>query len=241
MHRIVVLQHSACETLGIIEDIVIEKGLAAHYVRTFEGQPVPHDIDDAVGLIIMGGPMGVYEQDRYPFLGNEMRLIQHALKADKPILGICLGSQLLAAVLGASVTKGSRAEIGWHAVRLLPGADTDDLWEGVNRSFMGFHWHRDIFDLPTGAVPLASSEMTEYQAYRYGHGAYGFLFHMEVTEKIINEMVVMFSDELVENSLSGSIIRAGIRKWLSSLQGVGRTVFQRWVSRIATCAHEGAV
>lgn len=101
--------------------------------------------------------MGVYEQDRYPFLSEEIRLIETALKQEKPLLGVCLGSQLLAAALGVKVTKGRKKEIGWHPVNLTDAATTDPLWGGVKSPFVAYHWHGDTFELPRAAVSLASS------------------------------------------------------------------------------------
>ncbi|MBI4308419.1 MAG: type 1 glutamine amidotransferase, partial [Chloroflexi bacterium] len=118
MSTVLVLQHAAPETLGAIADALKAAGLAFRYVRTFAGEPVPQDLGDAAGLVAMGGPQSVYEQDRFPYLRDELRLIERALKAGRPILGICLGSQLLAAALGAPVTRGKQKEIGWHRVAL---------------------------------------------------------------------------------------------------------------------------
>jgi GMP synthase (glutamine-hydrolysing) len=106
VREVLVLQNAGCETLGTIAGALDAAGVAPRYVRAFGGEPVPQAMGDAAGLIVMGGPMAVYEHPRYPFLRDEMRLIEQALRADRPILGVCLGSQLIASVLGAAVTKG---------------------------------------------------------------------------------------------------------------------------------------
>jgi len=228
--RVWVLQHVPCETLGIIADVLAAANLSPQYVRTFAGEPVPRDMRDAVGLVVMGGPMGVYEHTQYPHLRAEMRLIERALGENKPVLGVCLGSQLLAATLGAEVKPGARKEIGWYPITLSPEAATDSLWAGVESPFVAYHWHGDIFDVPRGAVTLASSELTACQAFRYGERAYGFLFHMEVTDLIIDDMVRNFAAELTSVGLEADQILAGAREHLRSLQAVGRTVFGRWVN-----------
>lgn len=230
MSKVWVLQHIHCETPGTIANALESTATTAHYVRTFEGQPVPKTIGDVAGLIVMGGPMGVYDHPRYPFLRDEMRLIDQALQQEKPVLGVCLGSQLLAATLGAAVTKGERKEIGWHPVTLTESAVTDRLWAGVEPSFMAYHWHGDVFELPQGAVSLASSGLTECQAFRYGRSAYGFLFHMEMTERIIEDMVKTFTDELQEAGVDGREIVGRVGDYLPDLQKIGETVFQRWAS-----------
>lgn len=230
--KVWVLQHIHCETLGIIADALESIDISPHYVRPFEGQPVPKGMGDAVGLIVMGGPLGVYDHPQYPFLMDERRLIEKALHKEKPVLGVCLGSQLLAATLGAPVTKGKGKEIGWYPVTLLESAKTDRLWAGVEPSFIAYHWHGDIFDLPRGAVLLASSESTKCQAFRYGHNAYGLLFHMEVTGKIIQDMVETFMDELQEVGIDGSDILRKVKGCLPQLQNTGGLVFRRWANLV---------
>ena len=124
-HKVVVVQHVACEKPGLIAEGLKSRGVSLNYTCTFKGQPVPRNLDEASGLVIMGGPMGVYEQARYPFLADEMRLIARALEEKKPVLGICLGSQLLAAALGATVTPGKQKEIErWAELVELSGKRT---------------------------------------------------------------------------------------------------------------------
>jgi len=182
----------------------------------------------------MGGPMGVYEQDRYPILRQDIHLIEEALRQDKPILGVCLGSQLLAAALGSPVTKGKSKEIGWHPISLTQAAMRDPLWTKLEPSFMAYHWHGDIFELPSGAVSLASSEKTPHQAFRYGRAAYGILFHMEVTERIIEDMVKTCQDELQSAGLTGRRIVQQARKHLPRLDEIGKSVFTRWAGLVKT-------
>ena len=229
---VTILQHIQCETPGIISDCLQAANIDMRFVRTFEENPIPLNLDAQAGLIIMGGPMSVYDQSQFPFLRAEQRLIENALKDDKPVLGVCLGSQLLAATLGADVKSGTQKEIGWHPVTLTESAATDSLWKELPDRFMAYHWHGDVFDLPQDAVSLASSEMTPCQAFRYGVQAYGFLFHMEVTAKIIKNMVAEFQDELEEQRIpAGSIIKKS-RDYLSELQTIGGKVFGRWLKSL---------
>jgi|SRR5579885_84632 len=228
MAKIWVIQHTACETLGTIAEALEAHALAWQYVRVFEGRPVPEQIGDAGGLIVMGGPMGVYEQDRYPHLKDELHLIRSALDAARPVLGICLGSQLLAAALGARVFKGPRKEIGWYPVRLSPAALEDRLWSGTAHPFDALHWHGDVFELPAGAVSLASSELTAHQAFRYGPSAYGLLFHLEMTAPMIGAMAAEFGDELREAGGDAAQLTAQSPDRCARIASLAETVFSRW-------------
>ena len=232
MSKVLIIQHVRAETPGTIGEILRAAHIPTKIVRVFEGEHVPAGLGDAAGLVVVGGPMGVYEQERYPFLRRELRLIEQALKKEKPILGVCLGSQLLAAGLGAEVKPGRRKEIGWHRLRVKKSASVDPLWVGIRPVFTAYHWHGDVFALPLGAVSLASSDMTRHQAFRYGKNAYGFLFHMEVTEKIIRDMVRTFAGELREAKLSRAAIISGVKKHLSRLNEIGDIVFSRWAGLV---------
>ena len=227
-----VLQHIAIETPGLIADALAQAQLTPQIIHSFAGEPVPANLDGADALLLMGGPMGVYDHPQFPFLKQEMRLIEAALRAEKPILGICLGSQLLAAALGAPVTKGKQKEIGWHPVRLTTEALQDPLWQGTVPSFTALHWHGDVFELPSGAVGLASSNLTPHQAFRYGRNAYGFLFHMELTEPMLRAWVAAFADELRASHLDGAQILAQSATHLPALHQIARPSFSRWVSLI---------
>ncbi len=228
-----VLQHTPPETLGTIADALTDKEVTAQYVRTFQGKAVPQRMDGRAGLIVMGGPMGAYERDRYPFLKDEIRLIQEALSEGKPVLGVCLGSQLLASALDGSVSSGRQKEIGWHPVHLTEEGVNDPLFRDGELSFTAYHWHGDAFELPQGAVPLASSERTPHQAFRFGTNAYGLLFHLEITENMIREMIRTFSDELKEEGIEPGLLMKESQERLRDLKKVSRAVFGRWADLVA--------
>ena len=215
-----VLQHHPAEGLGTIARALEARGLGWETVRAFAGEPVPRDLEGVGGLVVMGGPMGVYERDRHPFLDDEMRLIERAMRDDKPVLGVCLGSQLVAAVLGAEVRASGRQEIGWFPVRLSPDAASDPLLARAPETFVPLHWHGDVFDLPRDAIALASSEMTPIQAFRYGARVHGFLFHLECTEEQLHAMTREFGDP------SGVVEQAHER--IAALEQIACTIFSRW-------------
>src|SRR5882757_9001527 len=197
MAKIYVLQHHAVENLGTIADALEGAALAWQYVRVHKGQPVPTEMKGAGGLIVMGGPMGVYQTERYPFLRDEMKLIEDAIKHERPVLGVCLGAQIVAAALGAKVDRNPRGkEIGWHPIQLEPSARDDRLMRGLPETITPFHWHGDIFDLPADAESLASSDKTPCQAFRHGKATYAFQFHFEVTGASVAAMAEAFVKDL---------------------------------------------
>jgi GMP synthase (glutamine-hydrolysing) len=230
--KIWVLQHHPVENLGAIADSLEEAALAWQYVRVFDRTRIPTDMQDAGGLIVMGGPESVYQLDRYPYLRDEMRLIESALQHDKPILGVCLGAQLLAAVLGASVRRGEGREIGWYSVRLTDAAHEDRLMRGLPAEFIAAHWHSDVFDLPIATIALASSEKTAVQAFRYGDKAYGLLFHAEINEERLGRLVSEFGEDLKRVGIDGDSIVAQAPEHLPALRRIGATIFGRWAAPI---------
>src|SRR5260370_22763762 len=233
MAKIYVLQHHPVENLGTIADALEGNALAWQYVRVNEGQPVPANMKGAGGLIVMGGPMGVHQADRYPWLRDEMRLIEDAMKSNLPVLGVCLGAQILAAALGAKVDRSpSGKEIGWHLIRLSDSAKDDRLMRDLPVTMTPFHWHGDIFDLPLGATSVASSDKTPCQAFRHGDKTYGFQFHFEVTGEGGAAMAGAFSKELVREHIAADRMVADADEFLPPLEKISATVFTRWASPI---------
>jgi GMP synthase (glutamine-hydrolysing) len=197
-----------------------------------EGDAVPTSIGEHTGLVVMGGPMSVYEDDRYPHLHSERKLIESALEKRVPTLGVCLGSQLLASALGATVQPGRQKEIGWYPVSLEPGAKDDALFGAAPRSFIPLHWHGDVFDLPSGAVGLARSALTRCQAFSFGGFAYGLLFHLEVTSEQLSDMTTTFGDELAAAGVAPRELLSGWSAHGTMLEAVGEMVFGLWMDLV---------
>ncbi len=175
----VVLQHVAAEGPGLIGALAAERRLALDVRRMDRGDPVP-PAREAGGVIVLGGPMGVYEAAAHPHLAAEQSLLAEACDRGLPVLGVCLGAQLLAAALGARVSRGPAPEIGAGAVTLTAEGSRDPVLGPSGPAFPVFHWHGDTFDLPPGATLLASSAAYPHQAFRVGERVYGFQFHVEV-------------------------------------------------------------
>lgn len=189
MKRVIVFKHVAGEVLGTLNPLLKEQKLNIRYVN-FERYPSAEPVLDKYhGLVVFGGWMGVYEADRYKHLKVEMKLIEQALKRDLPVLGICLGSQILAHVLGAHVRKHEEKEVGWSDVELTADGLADPLLAHFKPREKLFQMHGDTFDIPSGAVHLAHSQVCHGQAFRYGEKAYGLQFHLEVDRAMIERFL----------------------------------------------------
>lgn len=186
MKRVMIFQHVPYEILGTLHPLLKKRGLRLRYANFGRHPDAAVDINDYDGLIILGGPMGVYESEKHSHLKTEMQQIEMALKQDKPVFGICLGAQLIAAVLGAPVAPGPRKEIGWFDISLTEEGTKDPLLSHMKATEKIFQWHGDNFDLPKTAHSLASSPVCPYQAFRYGKNVYGFQFHLEVDEPMVH-------------------------------------------------------
>ncbi|HZR10453.1 MAG TPA: type 1 glutamine amidotransferase [Myxococcales bacterium] len=218
----IVIQHEPGEGPGTLAPFLGD----ARFVRTFAGDPVPAEAD---ALVVLGGGMGVYDQDRLSHLRDEVRLLRRCVEQERPVLGICLGSQLLACALGGEVAKAPRKEIGFYRVRLSEAAREDPLFGAAPESFVAFHWHGDAFTLPRGAVPLASSTMTPVQAFRFGARAFGVQFHLETDEEVLSAML-QGEEELVEVGVEPEALRAQATRELPRLRGIAQPIFSRFAA-----------
>lgn len=186
MRKVLVFQHVAHKILGTLNPTMKAHGLKMRYVN-FERNPDEEPtIEKYNGLIILGGHMGVYEADKYTHIKTELKLIEEALKKNIPILGICLGAQLLAHVLGSPVRKSREKEIGWYDINLTADGLNDSLFSHFKSTEKLFQLHGDTFDIPLTATHLASTELCPAQAFRYGEKVYGIQFHLEVDEAMIH-------------------------------------------------------
>ncbi len=187
---VLIIKNTISEGPGTIKDFLRDAPLT-YFTRDLQAGELLPDLDDFSHLVVMGGPMAVYEMHRYPFLINEALLIDKAIKADKHVLGVCLGAQMLAHVLGARVYPGKQKEIGWYDVSLTDEGMNDpcmsQLAVGGRNAAQVFQWHGDTFDLPKGSERLASSSLYPNQAFRFSDRVYALQFHIEVTPSIVRE------------------------------------------------------
>ena len=186
MAKVLVFQHVPAEPLGTLDPMLRNRGHRIRYVNFHRDPEAQPDISRYDALIVLGGPQMPDQGDRYPHLNVEMRCIEQALKREIPVLGICLGAQLLAYTLGGGVRPMPEWEIGWYDLDRTYQSAADPLFCALVEPHPVFQWHGYTFDLPEGAIHLASSETCENQAFRYGHNAYGLQFHLELDERLIN-------------------------------------------------------
>src|SRR5262245_39602592 len=183
-----VLRHTPGEGLGLLANVLRELGVHHRYLDLARGDPAPRDLRGVGGLVVLGGPMAAYEADRHPFLATEAQLVERAITAGRPVLGVCLGAQLIAQVLGARVYAGEKREVGWAPVKLTDDGKDDPLFAGGPDSLTVFHMHGDTYELPADAHNLARSPIYEQQGFRWGDLVYGFQFHLEFTDAMISRL-----------------------------------------------------
>ncbi|MDX9755590.1 MAG: type 1 glutamine amidotransferase [bacterium] len=174
------LKNITLEGPGTFEHFLWERNIPYVTQDLYGGEMVPDEVGDFGALVVLGGPMNIYEEDAYPFLRAEKRFLRQALEREVPMLGICLGAQLVADVLGGPVTQNELPEIGWMDVHLTPEGEKSRLFEGIPNRMPVFQWHGDTFAVPPGCAWLASSPLCPHQAFSYEERVFGLQFHVEV-------------------------------------------------------------
>ncbi len=212
MPKLLVFQHVAHEILGTLDPLLRDSGCRIRYVNFGrENHGIP-DLKNYDGLIVLGGQMNVDQVEEYPYLIPELEAIKEAIDLDIPLLGICLGSQIVAKALGADVSRNNCKEIGWYDVNVTDEGRIDPLVSKFKEVERLFQWHGDTFDIPDGAVRLATSEKCGNQAFRYGNKIYGFQFHLEVDEAMIHRWLLAPTNQKELEELKGIIDPDHIRK-----------------------------
>lgn len=234
--NVLVLRHVPHEHLGTIAIALGLRNLAYKYVNFYEDTIPNLSIDGSSALIILGGPMNVYETDKYPFLEKEDKLIKTAIEKDIPVLGICLGAQLIAKSLGAQVTKNNEKEIGWYPLIVTDEGSKDNLLKHLNVEETVFQWHGDTFEIPKGATRLAESPLCLNQAFRFGSNIYGLQFHIEVTPDMILEWLNVPENRreitLLKDKLNPEVIKTYIPLFIDRLNLLAKSVFLEFCGRI---------
>jgi GMP synthase-like glutamine amidotransferase len=207
--RVLVFKHISCEGPGRLADFAAQNGHDLEVIDLEKGQTIP-SLDVYQALVVLGGPMNVYEEDKFPYLRMENTVIQGALQRQLPYLGICLGGQLLAKAAGGRVTKNPRKEIGNFTVQLNADGQRDPLFQEMPSEIPVFQWHGDTFNDIANGVSLASSKICRQQAFRLGSCAYGLQFHVEITlaqcQEWFDEYNVEVKQEMAREGLNPTAI-----------------------------------
>lgn len=226
----IVIRHLAFEDLGAFAPVLEHAGYQIHYVDVGIDELTAIDPLKPDLLIVLGGPIGAYEDDKYPFLRDELKLIETRLAAVRPTMGICLGAQLMARALGAKVYPGSEKEIGFAPLTLTDEGRASCL--GVFESNPVLHWHGDIFELPQGATCLASTRICPNQAFAYGPNAIAFQFHPEAGMRGFERWLIGHTLELAQAGKNIVQLRANHQALSASLEHQATACLERWLSEL---------
>jgi GMP synthase (glutamine-hydrolysing) len=233
MRNLLVCQHVPYEPLGTLNPLLKRSGYRIRYVNFGRHPDARPSMDGYSGLVVLGGPMNVDEADRYPHLDVEADLIRAAIDRDLPVLGICLGAQLIAKALGAAVRRNHEKEIGWYPLCTTEHARNDPVFSHFEFTEQVFQWHGDTFDIPDGAVHLAATESCANQAFRYGENVYGLQFHLEFDEPMIDRWLRVPHHVEEISSTAGRIdpetIRRETPRHIGRLKTLSERVFGEFV------------
>ena len=230
MKQAAVLRHVGFEDLGSFGSVLDEMGYAVRYIDAATEQPAGIESAGTDLLVVLGGPIGVYQEKEYPFLTEEIRLVRQRLESDLPTLGICLGSQIIAAALGARVYPGGRSEIGWSPLSLPPAGLSSPLRHLEEIPVL--HWHGDTFDLPENATLLASTAIYPHQAFSVGPRILALQFHPEVTPLGLERWYVGHCCEIGGKNLSVPALRRDAEYFSPTLVPAAADVLREWIAAL---------
>jgi GMP synthase (glutamine-hydrolysing) len=227
----IALRHVAFEDMGLLAPLMEREGWNISFCEAAVDDLTHRSIRNADLVVVLGGPIGVYETESYPFITQEIALIEHRLRRQLPTLGICSGAQLMAKALGSRVYRGHVKEIGWGPIRLTE-AGTSSCLKSLGENAPVLHWHGDTFDLPDVASRLASNVTYENQAFAFGDNALALQFHLEAEPRQLEEWYVGHAVELAAANVSVTELRAATSNCAKALAPRADRVFTEWLDQI---------
>ena len=231
-----VVRHTGVDDLGSFRDVLLARGYELRLLEPFEDDLSCEDAGAADVVVVLGGAISVNHEHDYPFLKDEIAFVERRLKSGKPIVGACLGGQLIAKAAGARVYENSALEVGYLPVTLTPEGEESCLAELAGNDYRIMHWHGDAFDLPRGATRLAYSELTENQAFSMGPNVLGLQFHMEACPRTVGGWLVCYIGDIARSWLSVHEIREAVRRHGRAASDGGARVLDRWLAAVEkTC------
>lgn len=233
--RALFIQNGEQDGPGLFASALAERGVELSVTHAWRGEAVPSDPTAFAGIALGGGSMSAWETDQFPYLAHELQLIRAARLERVPLLGMCLGAQLMAGALGGEVFPNHAKEIGFFEVTFSPDAAADRLWHSIPQPFVPVHWHGDTFSLPREATLLASSALAANQLFRIDDLHYGVQFHLEIDLPLLSEMIATDGGGwLPANGVDPALLLADARRCLPAVAPVARTVFSRWADLLPT-------
>lgn len=229
IRRVAAIRHLAFEDLGLFGEVLAALGWQITY-HDAGVDDLDAPLRDADLAVVLGGPIGVYEADRYPFLSTELAALERRLAAGRPTLGVCLGAQLMASALGARVYPGGRKELGWAEVRLSEAGHASCLAHLAGQPVL--HWHGDTFDLPARATRLASTDLYENQAFALGNNALALQFHAEADSRRIEQWLIGHTCELSAAGIDVPALRARSLDIGPGLRAAGAGLLADWLEQL---------
>lgn len=231
MKPFLIIQNDAQEGAGHLMTLIKQRCLVARVYFGWDADYKKLKVDDYCALIVLGGSQGVYEIDKYPYLQDEIDLTKSFIESEKPVLGLCLGAQILATSLGGEVLPNQQKEIGWHDIQLTEAAGQDDLMLMHPKIAKAFHFHGDYFTLPPGCVNLAQSELTECQLFRYRDNVYGFQYHAEIDERLLEVMCRTNAYYMQSNGCDAGDVIKQSEKQLIAYQLRCSFILNKWLDK----------
>jgi GMP synthase (glutamine-hydrolysing) len=232
MKTAIAIRHVHFEDLGSLEPVLKRAGYKVRYADCCVDDLAALDPVAADLVVVLGGPIGAYEENLYPTLKDELNLLEMRLSANRPTIGICLGAQLIARALGARAYPSGVKEIGWGQITLRPAGCESAIRHLGSDDTAVLHWHGDTFDLPEGATLLASTESCRNQAFSWGRNALGFQFHPETTAARLEQWFIGHACELASAKLSVAALRADTARYAARLEIRARKCFDEWLTSI---------
>ena len=232
MRPLTIFRHIACEGPGYLSEVLDRQSIPYRLVNIDQGEAVPGNLDDCSGLVFMGGPMSV--NDSLPWIEQELSLIRMAQAQDMPVLGHCLGGQLISKALGGVIRANPVKEIGWHAVRKCDNDMTEVWLNGVPGETTLFHWHGETFTIPEGAETVLENDNCAHQAFAIGN-TLALQCHIEMTAPMVSEWATLYEDELNDSAptvQSAEQLTAGLQDRVTAAQLVADIVYQRWLEPV---------
>lgn len=232
MQTVIAIRHLAFEDLGSFAEVLQRRGARVRYLEAGVDRLTDFDPTEPDLLVVLGGPIGAYDAALYPFISDELRLLEQRLSADRPTLGICLGAQLMARALGARVYPGPAKEIGWTPLTLSEAGQASPLAALAGELTSMLHWHGDTFDLPEGATRLASTNLYVNQAFSWGRAALALQCHPEIRASQFERWLIGHASELAAAGISVPLLRAESARLAPTLEQQGQQCFEQWLARV---------